>query len=45
MPTALDDFGTDKTADIINEVYDNDVIPEDQSRDIFIMLSEEDRSK
>ena len=38
MMIALEDYGIDKLTDIVNEIYDTGVIPEDLSRSIFIAL-------
>ncbi len=38
MITALEDFGTEKLTDVINEVYNSGDIPEDLSKSIFIAL-------
>ena len=38
MLIALEDYGIDKLTDIVNEIYDTGVIPEELSRSIFIAL-------
>ena len=38
MTVALEDFGIQKLAEMLNEVYDSRDIPEDLSKSIFIAL-------
>ena len=38
MIEALNDFGIDTMTELINEIYDNGMIPEDQGKSIFIAL-------